>query len=153
MKPSTLSSNMCILYEEMGQINHTTACPVAECEECLSTQIILPDQILQNSSLLRRECARRSWLRHRRPDKFHPTCRILGERSFFINKPLAKMGDDRLHALAVMETVSLARQIKQIAFNQRGSEMVRLKPFSLLCSLHDPSSKVAEYADIDSHST
>ncbi len=48
MEPSSPSSNMRLLQKKVGKINNPATCPIAECEERLSTQIVLLDQVLQN---------------------------------------------------------------------------------------------------------
>src|ERR1700730_6773467 len=73
MEPSSPSPNMDMLHEKVGKVNNTAPSPIAECKERLSTQIVLLDQILQNNSFLRRQCARRCKFRRRRLDQFHPT--------------------------------------------------------------------------------
>src|SRR5450631_278797 len=108
MEQSSPSSNMGMLHEKVGKINDTASCPIAECKERLSTRIVLLDQVLQNGSFLRRQRSRRYWLGLRKLGQFHPTYRILGKRSLVINKPLTKVQKNRLHPLAVRETVSLS---------------------------------------------
>src|ERR1022692_3815120 len=109
MEPSSPSSNMGMLYEKVSKINNSATRPIAECKERLSAQIVLLDQVLQNGSFLRRQCLRRCGLGRRRLDQFHSTYRIMGKRSFFINKPLTKVEKNRFYTLTVRETVSLGR--------------------------------------------
>src|SRR5438552_9559681 len=109
MEPSTPASHMRLLHEEVGKVNDTAPCPIPESKECLSTQIVLLDQVLQNGSLLRRQRSRGCWLGLRRLDEFYPTYRILRERSLIIHKPLTKVQKNRFYTLKVRETISLGR--------------------------------------------